>query len=159
MPAEQGFETEHLAIDLGLRLVMQRQFVMGDRRAQIMLQRVAFSQMPVHLGVEEPHHMAAVGLGAVERRIGIGDQRVGVARIRGIDRGADAEADRDRLPPHLEGLGHRVEQALGQRLPGLWLVAGGQDERELVAADARDEGIFGSVLAAAGKWRKAARRR
>jgi hypothetical protein len=30
-----------------LRLVMQRQLVMGDRRAEIMLQRVALSQMPI----------------------------------------------------------------------------------------------------------------
>jgi hypothetical protein len=47
MPAERALEAEHLAINLGLRLVMQRQLVMSDRRAEIMLQRVALSQMPI----------------------------------------------------------------------------------------------------------------
>jgi hypothetical protein len=46
MPAERALEAEHLAIDLGSRLVMQRQLVMSDRRAEIMLQRLALSQMP-----------------------------------------------------------------------------------------------------------------
>ena len=75
LPAGERLESEDLAVDLGLRLIVQDELVVRDRRAQIVLQRVALAQAPVHVGVEEADHVAAVGLGAVERGIGVGEQR------------------------------------------------------------------------------------
>ena len=72
---DQGLEPEHLAVDRGLRLIVQEQLVACDGRAQIELQREALAQAAVHLGIEEADRMAAIGLGAVERGIGIGEQR------------------------------------------------------------------------------------
>ena len=54
---DQRLEAEDLAVDLGLRLIVQAQLVAGDGRAQIVLQRVALAQAPVHLGIEEAHRM------------------------------------------------------------------------------------------------------
>ena len=147
LPADQGLEAEDLAVDLGLRLVMQRKFAARDRRAEIVLQRVAFAQMPVHLRLEEPDDVPAVGLGAIERRIGIGEQRVGVAGIAG---------DRP-LPPTLRPIGiccPRISKGFAtassrrsaKSRRGLRLLAGRRNERELVAADAGDEGVAGGRL-------------
>ena len=82
LPARQRLEAEHLAVDLGLRLVVEEQLVARDRRAQIDLQREALAQAAIDVGVEEAHRLAAVDLGAVERRIGVGQQRRSCRRRR-----------------------------------------------------------------------------
>ena len=75
LPAGQGLEAEHFAVDLCLRLVVQEQLVAADRRTQIDLQREAIAQAAVDVGIEETHGLAAALLGAVERGIGVGQQR------------------------------------------------------------------------------------
>ena len=112
LPARQRLEAEHLAVDRRLRLVVQEQLVARDRRAQIELQRVALAQAAVHLGVEEAHHLAAVGLGAVERGVGIGEQRRR-CRCRRADRprAPMLRPMRDLAARDLEGLGNGLQQA------------------------------------------------
>ncbi len=83
-----------------------------------MLQREAVAQAAVHFGIEEAHRLAPVLLGAVERGIGVGEQRHGVGAVVRIDGGADAEADGDLLALHLEWLGDGLQQAARQRLGG-----------------------------------------
>ena len=75
LPADQRLEAEDLAVDLRLRLVVEDELAARDRRAQIVLQRVALPELPVHLGLEEADHVPPVGLGAIERGVGIGEQR------------------------------------------------------------------------------------
>ena len=43
LPAEQRLEAEDLAVDLGLRLIVQEELAVGDGRTQIVLQRVALA--------------------------------------------------------------------------------------------------------------------
>ena len=107
-PARQGLEPEYLAVDRGLRLIVEEQLVACDGRAQIELQREALAQAAIHLGIEEAGRMAAIDLGAVERGIGIGEQRRHLGAVARIDCGSDAEAKRDLLPAHLEGVCHRL---------------------------------------------------
>ena len=72
LPADEDFEAEDISIDRGLRLIVQAQLVVGNGRAQIVLERVPLSQAAIHVRVEEAHHMPTVGLGPIERGIGIG---------------------------------------------------------------------------------------
>ena len=153
LPADEGFEAEDISVDRGLRLIVQAQLVVGDGRAQIVLERVALSEAAIHLGVEEAHHMPPVGLGPIERGIGIGQQRREVARVLRIGGRADAEADGNLLASNVEVLRDRFEQPIGQRFRGGRLLARRQDEREFVAADARDEGALGRGLRGAGRSR------
>ena len=53
LPADQRLEAEDLAGDLGLRLVVEQEFAVADGRAEVVLQREAFPEVPVHLGLEE----------------------------------------------------------------------------------------------------------
>jgi hypothetical protein len=92
--------------------------------------------------------MPAVGLGAEQGGVGIGYQRIDIGRILGVDRAANAEPNRNQLAAHLEGLCHGIEQALGQSLGRLSLVAGRQDEGEFIAAHPGNEGVGGGVLQA-----------
>ena len=92
----------------GLRLIVEEQLVACDGRAQIKLQREALAQAAIHLGIEEAGRMAAIDLGAVERGIGIGEQRWHLGAVARIDCGSDAEAKRDLLPAHFEGVCHRL---------------------------------------------------
>jgi hypothetical protein len=58
----------------------------------------------------------AVGLGAEQRGVGIGDESINIGGILRVDHAADAEPHGDQLAAHLEGLCHGIEQALGQSL-------------------------------------------
>ena len=94
--------------------------------------------------------MTTVGLGPIERRIGVGEERGGIARILRIGRHADAQTDGNLLATHLEVLRQRIEKAIGQHLRGGRLLASCLDEREFIAADARDEGALRRGLQALG---------
>ncbi len=113
LPAHQRLEADDLAVDARLRLVMQRQFAALDRRAQLLLQRAPLAQPLVHVGFEEAERAAPLRLGAIERGVGIGDQRVGVGAVGREDRDADAEADAHRMPVDDEFFANRGEQPLG----------------------------------------------
>ena len=75
LPAHQRLEADDLAADARLRLVVQGELVALDRRAQILLQRAPLAQPLVHVGFEEADRAAAVRLGAIERGVGVAEQR------------------------------------------------------------------------------------
>jgi hypothetical protein len=58
--------------DRGLRLVVEDELVARNGEPQIMLQRVALPQMPIHDRLEKPRDLAPVSLGAIERGICVG---------------------------------------------------------------------------------------
>ena len=66
-----------------------------QRRAQIDLKPAARLHARIHLRLEEAEGAAAVGLGAIERHVGVLEQPVGVVAVAGRERDADAGADRD----------------------------------------------------------------
>ena len=97
MPADQRLEADDLAVDARLRLVDQCQFVAFDRASQLLLHRALLAQPLVHAGFEEAERAAAFGLGAVERSVGVADQRRRVAAVGGKYGDADAEPEADRM--------------------------------------------------------------
>ena len=141
LPAHEGFEAEDISFDRGLRLIVQAQFVVGNRRAQIVLQGVPLSEAAIHLGVEKTHHMPALGLGPIERGVGVGLERHDVTGILRVGGRANAETDGDLLAANLKVLRERFEQPIGQRFGCGRLFACRQDEHEFIAADARSEGV------------------
>ena len=81
MPARQRLEAGDLAVDMRLRLVVQREFVARDRRAQILLQRAFFAQLLVHRQFEEADRAARFRFGAEQRGLGVGDERRSVVAV------------------------------------------------------------------------------
>ncbi len=102
------------------------------------MQHAAVADLLVHLGFIEVDRAARFGLGAEQRRAGIGEQR---GRVRAVvrkhrDAGGDAGAQRPAVD--LEFARHRFRELLAQRLAGLGLLAV-DDQAELVAGQARHD--------------------
>ena len=116
---------------------MQTQFPRVDGAAQAGFQLQALGQGPHHFRREEGHGIAAVGLGAIHRRVGVLQQRVGRFAVARIDGDAQAGVDRQQLPADFHRLGQGAENLLRHRhdVGDFGHVA--QHHDELVAAQAR----------------------
>ncbi|MNT65698.1 hypothetical protein D3C72_2036990 [compost metagenome] len=94
VPAQQRFGAYDLAAGaVDQRLEVQRQGVGGHCGAQFLLDQVAAAGGGVERGVEEVEAVAAVGLGPIEREVGMAHQCVGVAAVDGRAGDADRCAD------------------------------------------------------------------
>ena len=142
MPADQRLEADDLAGDQRLRLVVQRQFLAQDRRLQVLLQATPLAQPLVHVGFEHPEYAAAVGLGAIERGVGIAEQRRRVGAVVREERHADAEPDAKGVALELEIVRRRSPSA-GRRAQWPFRLRTVDDQRELVAADAGEKSAAG----------------
>jgi hypothetical protein len=74
---------------------------------------MAVPQVAVHRRLEEPDHQAPFGFGAVERGVGIAEERGRIAAVPRIDRSPDAQSDANALPLDLERVRYDLEQAFG----------------------------------------------
>ena len=108
-----------------------------------MLQQPAVAQFPVHLGFKEADSAPPLALGAIQRRIGVRQQRRGIGAVIGINCNADAEADMGQIVVDLEFLADCLDQALGQRQHVFAPCVVGHQDHELIATDAGDEGAVG----------------
>ena len=111
LPARQRLEAGDLAVDARLRLVVQHQLAALDRRSQVVLERAPLAQPLVHVGLEEADRAAPLGLGAIERGVGVAEQRGGVGAVDRIDRDPDAQPDAQAVAVDLEILRDGGEQA------------------------------------------------
>ena len=103
-------------------------------------QRAARLQARVHAGLEEAEGAAAVGLGAIERHVGVLQELVGVGAVGRRQRDADAGADHDLVAVELERLAESFDdRARRARRPRAAGAARDLQDRELVAAEARDD--------------------
>lgn len=94
------------------RLIVQFEFFADEGFAQVHFQFAPRLHARVHLGLEEPVGSAPVGLGAVERHIGVSQQRVRLDGIEGRDRNADADIGDDLVALDLIWLDDRVADPL-----------------------------------------------
>ena len=138
-PAQERLETNDLAAKAPLWLVVEFELVALDGGAKILLQRAAFAQPHVHVGLEEADRAARFVLGAIERRIGIREQRGLVIPVRRIDRDADGEGGAQLMAMHVDRICDRGLQPLGQRRGPGRLLRIEADQGELVAAEPRHE--------------------
>ena len=72
VPPQQRFETaDFVALQIDQRLIVQFEFAVRQRLAQIHLQLAPLLHARVHLRLEEPIRAASVGLGTVQRHVRI----------------------------------------------------------------------------------------
>ena len=112
---------------------------MASGVSQIELEVAAGLRHHVHAVLEEAPGAPPVGLGAVERHVGVLEQEIGVAAVARRQRDADAGADHHLVAADLEGLGKACDDALGERAGLLGVAQGVLQHHELVAAEAGDD--------------------
>jgi hypothetical protein len=116
---------------------VQGEFVSLDRVAQVVLDDFAHLDRLVHGALEERKAVPAVALRLVERGVGEPDQSFVVGPVLGGERYPDRHPDRNLGARDLERAADRIENAPGKRFG----IAGRADsrlnDRELVAAEAR----------------------
>ena len=150
MPAQQDLDTGYPAAGgRDLRLVMKVQFPPLQGVAQVRLELHSFHQALVEGLGEKTILPPPLVLGLVHGGIRLLQQVVDVARVVGADGDADARADRD-LPPlhverHRELLLHALRQPAGAHDDVLAVLLHVDDDHELVP-DLVDEDVGGDVL-------------
>ncbi len=140
VPARQRFEAgDAPGVEIEQRLVGDRQLTRRQRAPQLALQAQAMRHFDVQRGIEQRIARLAVGLGLVHRRIGIA-QHLGRRRVaHAAESDADAGAGDHVVAGNLHGLAQRFEQAPCQRHRVLLAIQIFGQDRELVAAQARDD--------------------
>src|SRR5579863_2394696 len=141
MPAYQRLEANHLAVDSGERLIVQTEIVPLDGDSEFLLDRTPLAQLVVHFDFEETRLATASGLGAIERRIGIVEERCGVMSIGWKDRDPDADSNTKTLTAQFTVDCDRRMQAFGDAFSQRRVIADRRDDAEFVAAKARQIGI------------------
>ena len=125
-------------LEIDQRLIEQLEFLVRQRLAQVELEDAARFDDLRHLVAEEAEGAAAVRLGAIQRHVGVLQQRIGADAARGHG-DADAGADLDQMIVDLVALAQAIDDAPGQT----GRVVGGMDvlleHHEFVAAEPRHE--------------------
>ena len=139
-PAHQRLVAgEPAAAEIELRLIVEIKLVLAQRVAEIVLQPAPFLQGRVHGRLEEAESVAAVLLGAIEREVGVLEQRVGGLTVERADGDADAGRGRHLVAVDMIGLAERGADA-SRKPHGVFRrseVLG--DDGELVAAKTADQ--------------------
>src|SRR4051812_27416850 len=94
VPAEEGFESHHLAgraTDEGL--IVQMHFCTLDRVPQIALKPLARARKLRHRWLEETKRTSFILLGPVERGVSRSHQRFLAVAVSGVERDTDRGAD------------------------------------------------------------------
>ena len=125
-----------LAGEVDHRLEVEGELVLDQRLAQISLERATLAHLHVHVGIEEAVSVAALGLGPVQRDVGIAEQLVGVDVRIGRHGDADAGADAHLMAVDIERRPDGFEDALGECAGVGRTPRHGLQDGELVAAEA-----------------------
>ena len=139
-PAHQAFEARHLLrLEADDRLIEEIQLVPLEGLAQVDLELPAHLDVGVHLGLEERVAVPAVCLGAVEGKVGVLHELVGIGAVARRHGHADGGGDVDAVPVDLVVLADGLDDARGEHLAAVGVAHVGLDDGELVAAQARHE--------------------
>ncbi len=137
-PAGQGFHADDATVGgAGQRLVVQQQFALGHRPAQVGLQGQPAHGLLAHGRREEPEHVLAVGLGMVHGGVGVHQQGLGVGAVHRAQGDADAGGDHHIVPAQVHGPAQHLVHAPGHHGSILGIVDFAQQDGELVAAQPR----------------------
>ena len=160
VPADQRLErADAVVLEVEQRLVIELELAALDREAQVGFELAALPAPAVEALLEESVGAAPGFLGAVEREVGVAQQVVGVAAVRGRDGDADAGRRRELVAVDDERLGHGLEDPAGEPVDRVAVLADGLEHDELVAAEARDEMAARRLLHALRRPRSARCRR
>ena len=137
IPANERFKArDPLAAGADYRLIFQVQFSTGNGLAQILLELTAILGIGVHGRRIEAIKTAPVGLGGVECKISVADERLGTIAVRWRDRDADRYADHNLAAVDRVRQRESVDDVIGQLGHVFEVIGAGEDNLELVAAQA-----------------------
>ena len=139
-PAHQPFEADHRAAraDHGLIMKLERRIGAAQLGAQVELDLVAALDVGVHRLGEDAEAIAARRLGAVHGDVGLAHQLGGFGDFLGREHRADADADPRLAVADHEGLADDADDPLAEAAHVGLAFRADLDDREFVAADARD---------------------
>ncbi len=139
-PAQQRLEP-HQPRRFGAdhRLIDQVELVLDQRVAQIVFHLLAVLGALQQLFPIETVDAAPLGLGCIEREVGIADQGFRIAPVMRGDRHADRTADRNGVAADRIRLGQRTDDVARQIGQAVGLVFARQDHLELVATQSADQ--------------------
>ena len=126
-------------LEIDQRLIEQLEFLVGQRLAQVEFQDAARLDGLRHLVAEEAEGAAAVRLGAIERHVGVLQQRIGADARRRGHRDADAGADLDQMIVDLVALAQVIDDSPGENGGILVRFDVLLEHHEFVAAEPRHE--------------------
>ena len=119
--------------------IMQLELVARDRLAHVVFELAALARLGFHGRLEEAVAVAALGLGPVQRKVGVLEQRIGVDAIVRRQGDADARPDRHLAAIEVVGLGNRGEDAVGEDDHAVLAIPlDGLEDGEFVATQPRD---------------------
>ena len=146
-PAQERLGPEDLGrLEVEEGLEVELELVVGDGLAEAALEGEALDGLGVHGGRVELVVVAPLLLGPVHRRVGVADERFRVVTVRRIDGDADARRDEELAAVDPEGIVDRFADLPGD-LGRVFFGGDARDEeRELVAAEARDRVALADVL-------------
>ena len=121
---------------------MQLELAARDRQLEVGAQLALVDDGPLVGLFEGAGEPAALDLGAIEREVGLAEQRIGRGGMPGCEGDADAGGERGVLAVDLERGGQCLQQPPGERLRARR--RRGVPHRKLVAAEPRYQGILGS---------------
>lgn len=152
VPAQQCLVAHHRAVGQPMdRLQVRFELVVVQRLAQFALQRQHVDRLALQRRVEQHVAAATQRLGAVQRGVGIAHQFVGQTVALVANRDADARRWRNHLAGHVHRLPELFQHALGDHRGGAGHVYVLEQDRELVARQARDDiGVAHAGLQAGG---------
>jgi hypothetical protein len=141
-PAHERLEAGDPAeLGVGGRLVEELELVALERVAQLLAEREAVAGVEVARGVVE-RDAAARALGEVHGDVGAAHQLAVLGGVLGVQRDADADADVEREAVDGEGAGDRLDHGGPGAQRPCAVGAGWEQDGELVAAQAREEGVM-----------------
>ena len=146
LPAHQRLEAGQLLgrqIDDGL--VENLDLVLGQRLAQIALERDAIVAIGAHLGPEDLDTVGAAALGAVHGDLGLLVEVEMARRLAVVHGDADRARQHDLLAGDLDRRAQRATHPLGQPRELLRALLGDEQDRELIAADTRQRVVLAEV--------------
>ncbi len=139
-PAQQRFVADDLAVVEALdRLEERLEFLAHDRAAQIAFELEQIQRVAMQRLVEQREAMTALGLRAVHRDVGIAQEILGLAIARRGDCDADARRGEHFLVGEADRRVQHVDQALRGKRRVFVVLDVGEQHRELIAAEARDD--------------------
>jgi hypothetical protein len=128
-------------------MVVQLELVVGERVAQLDLMGAACARRDPHRILEKAVGVAALGLGFVEREIGVLEELVHLGAMLRRHRDADAGADIELMTVEIVGRSHRLEQPAGDGNRRLALIVVRRRQNgEFVAAKPRHGVGFANAL-------------
>jgi hypothetical protein len=151
IPAQQGFHPgDPSRADLNLGLVVKLEFVALNRAAQLIGDDHALGHLAVAFGTVKTSTVTPIGLGAIERQIGLDYHGVGSGNVRRVTRYTDTGRDMNVITFDGIGLGNDLANFGGQPAHRRKIFGIALQDGEFIPAETRHDVITANSALHAG---------